>query len=148
MVPIALARPLWGVVRRSLRMLTGLAMATIVLALTAGAWQAAASGKPASTSPYSATMPVVRVADVVLVSGPVRADQRRGIDQRLGVDQRLGIDQRSATEQTADRLPGDDRADRLAAPLRLVERPAGTPIWEPAADPYDRPAGPRGPPRR
>ncbi|GAB2930843.1 hypothetical protein GCM10027280_17970 [Micromonospora polyrhachis] len=142
MVPIALARPLWGVVRRSLRMLTGLAMATIVLALTAGVWQATASGGLTSASPDLATMPVVQVTDVVLVSDPIE------VDQRLGIGQRLGIDQGSGTEQTGDRLPGDERADRLAAPLRLIERPAWTPIWEPDADPYPRPAGPRGPPRR
>jgi hypothetical protein len=133
-VPIAFARPAWWVVRRSLRMLTGLAMATIVLALTAGGWQGMSAGGSLPDRPHSAVTTLVQVADPVLRPGSGEAAQRLGIDQRPDRDE-------------VGRLSGDNRAELLVPPLRKVERPSWAPMWKPAATPYSRSEGTRAPPR-
>jgi len=114
---------------RSLRVLTGLAMATILLALGTGGWHATVAGPPATTTPRPAAVATAQATDFVLLPGSVE------------------IDERSTSAQTADHLPRVDQVGSLDTPPLRTDRPSWTPVWKPAADPYAGSAGQRAPPR-
>ncbi|GAB3155578.1 hypothetical protein GCM10027290_52020 [Micromonospora sonneratiae] len=131
MAPLALARPLWAAVRRSMQVLTGLAMATLLLALgvSGGAAEAGRSSALSMMPPASAVA-AVEVVDVVLVSHAGAALDHSDLD--LADDQLHG----------GDRFP----AVSVASADTAGQRPT-TSTWEPDQGIFTRSIGQRAPPR-
>ncbi|MGW0434795.1 hypothetical protein ACWDV4_19940 [Micromonospora sp. NPDC003197] len=131
MALLALAHPLWSAVRRSMRVLTGLTMATLLLALGVGGGTVEPGQPPTPSTVQSASMALTaQVTDVVFVShsgAAIEQSQPDAVDDDLPVGNCFS---------TANPAPAD------SAP----QRPS-TLAWEPSLGSSIGAIGQRAPPR-